>query len=208
MPREVKTLVYTYAELSEQAKARARDWYRETQTGPEDFEFIREDVETVLGILGVELRYHTVNLMGGGTRQEPNIWWQVGYCQSDGASFEGIYTYGKGAHRKIWEHAPEDTVLHDIADRLFDLQRRNRYQAYARVIGGRDFYPEVETGADTHDLSADDHKELQEIMRDLCGQGWIYQQFRAEDESRSEDAYVAERLEEGEYEFTESGRPV
>ena len=207
MSRTVSVTYYTYDELTPAAQARARDDYRTAHASDSaDLAFVIEDAETILGLLGVSLKYHDVPLMGGGTRKGPNIWWSLGYVQGDGACFEGTYTYAKGAHQKIRQHAPLDTLLHDIADRLLEVQRRCRYKARVTVTNqGCGFCPTVEDDSD-QGLSADTFSEIQQCMEDLCS--WIYDQLRAEDQSRNEDAYVAEQIEANEYEFTEDGEMV
>ena len=194
--------LYTFDELSEAAKETARQWYRES-SGPEDFEFVIEDAVRVLEILGVAVQTHDVRLMGGGTRRDPNIWWQVGYMQSDGACFEGTYAYAKGAHRNIRKHAPQDAELHRIADALRDLQRKYRYQVAATVRHGHPgFWPEL-TDVEPITVGEADYKALKELFRDLCT--WIYQQLRTEDEYRSADEQIDENLRENGYEFDEHG---
>lgn len=197
--------LYTFDELSDRAKETARDWYRRG-SGPEDFEFVIEDAETILGMLGVSLRYHDVKLMGGGTRRDPNIWWQLGYMQSDGACFEGTYTYAKGAHLKIRKHAPQDQELHRIADALLEIQKRNRYGLQADVQNRQHLWADVEVTQTLHtayEVRGDDTVALIELMKDLCR--WIYQQLRTEDEYRSADAQVDENIRANEYTFTEDG---
>lgn len=194
--------LYQFDELSDRAKETARQWFREG-SGPEDFEYVIEDAETILGMLGVTLRYHDTKLMGGGVRRDPNIWWQLGYMQSDGACFEGTYTYAKGAHRKIRQHAPQDTELHRIADRLKEIQQRYRYSLVVDVKED-DLWPRCEITVEKGpDFGPDDAKALKDLMRDLCC--WIYDQLRTEDEYRSADAQVDESIRANEYTFTETG---
>lgn len=200
MARTKAVTVYQFDELSDRAKERAREWYRSCG-GPEDFEFVIEDAETILGMLGFELKYHTVPLHGGGTRQDPNIWWQVGYCQSDGAAFDARYSYAKGAHRNIRKHAPEDTELHRIALELMTLQRRYRYAIVADVSNRQHFWQEIEVLDGC--TNPEDTKALGELVRDLGR--WIYHQLRTEDEYRSADAQVDENIRANEYEFDEHG---
>ena len=90
MARTKTITLYTFDELSDKAKERARDWYRSCRDS-NDFEHVISDAVCVLEILGVSLSTHEVRLMGGSTRRDPNVWWQVGYMQSDGAAFEGSY---------------------------------------------------------------------------------------------------------------------
>jgi len=76
-----------------------------------------DDFRSVCAILGIDLNKHEPSFSG--------FW-----CQGDGASFTGTYhaakhyvpaSYYDTAPAKIREHAPEDTVLHEIADALHVL---------------------------------------------------------------------------------------
>jgi hypothetical protein len=71
MPEIVETTVYRLGELSEDAKEKARAWYREGAFDHDRHEFIFDDFERVCEILGVRLRTRAVPLYGGGTRQKP-----------------------------------------------------------------------------------------------------------------------------------------
>lgn len=70
-----KTIVY-FDDLSEEAKEKAREWYREGNDYPflRDglTEFIREEIE--------ELGYSVSDF---------KVFWSLSYCQGDGVSFEG-----------------------------------------------------------------------------------------------------------------------
>ena len=94
------------------------DWY----------DAVFEDFETVCGLLGVTLRTRTLRLMGGGTREAPNLWFTGFARQGDGASFDGTYHYAPGAAHAIRSYAPKDETLHAIADELQQVQRRNFHQ--------------------------------------------------------------------------------
>lgn len=198
--------LYTFDELpTEKAKEAARQWYRDGR-GPEDFDTLIEDAATILGMLGVTLRYHDVPLCGGGTRKDPNIYWQVGYCQSDGAVFEGTYTYAKGAHRKIREHAPQDTELHRIADALLEIQKRYGYKLYATVRNRQHLEGEIEVDVDHPTIvgpTPEDRCAVDQLMDDLCR--WIYDQLRTEDEYQNADEQVDDNIRGNDYTFTAAG---
>ena len=71
MPHVIETTVYEFHELEDEAKEKARAWFRE---GLGDFgwhDFILDDFEQVCRILGIALRTYPVRLMGGGIRQKP-----------------------------------------------------------------------------------------------------------------------------------------
>src|SRR4051812_1298003 len=95
MPHDKTLTVYTFDELDEPAKERARDWMRELEAQDFDPDYVLEDAATVCDILGIVLKSRTVSLMGGGTRQKPTFWYSGFGSQGDGACFEGTYYYGK-----------------------------------------------------------------------------------------------------------------
>ena len=108
MPRTVETVVYGIEELSETAKESARAWFRATCLEHEWYDAVFEDFGTICRILGVTLRTSPVRLMGGGTRENPHLFFRGFASQGDGASFEGSYAHARGAAKAIRAHAPKD----------------------------------------------------------------------------------------------------
>ena len=131
MPQIITTTVFTIDELSEAAKEKARCWYREHGLPDEWHDYIFDDFKTVCRIIGVTLSTHPVRLYGGGTRDEPDIWYRGFWSQGDGACYEGQYSHAPGAARALRAHAPKDTELHGILDALQHAQRRNFWQLHA-----------------------------------------------------------------------------
>lgn len=86
MPRTIETTVYTYAELSDAAKAKARDWYRDMSR---DDSFWHEST--------IENMVETLNAMGfsidtaRGSKTTPAIFFSGFWSQGDGACFEGSW---------------------------------------------------------------------------------------------------------------------
>src|SRR6476619_4611231 len=101
MPQIVEHTLYKFDELSDAAKERAREWFREGALDYDWWDFIYEDAARMANILGIDLNQKPVKLMGGGTRYDPFIWLSGFYSQSDGACFEGRYSYAKGAAKAI-----------------------------------------------------------------------------------------------------------
>jgi len=116
--RTVETTVYQFDELSDKAKEKAREWFREASAHDEFWEFVYEDAATIAELMGINLRQKPVKLMGGGTRYDPCIWFSGFWSQGDGACFEGSWEWRENAGAKVREHAPQDTELHRIADEL------------------------------------------------------------------------------------------
>ena len=95
MPEIVETTVYRFHELSDDAKDKAREWYRADSCfwDYEWYDFIFDDFERICEILGIDLETHFVPLYGGGTRRNPNIYFTGFGSRSDGACFEGRWQY-------------------------------------------------------------------------------------------------------------------
>lgn len=206
MARIKEKTVYQFDELSDSAKERARDWFRQ---GMEfDGEYILEDATTCLAILGIDVRQRRVNLIGGGTRMEPAIYYSGFSSQGDGACFECSYSYAKDSARKIREHAPQDTVLHGIADGLGDVQRPHFYKlsATSRHTGhySHSHSTTIDVDCDCpRGVSDEDSETVRELLRDCMN--WIYHSLEKEYEYRTSDEAVDEDIRANEYEFDEDG---
>lgn len=210
MPRIVKTVVYELPELSESARERARTWYRDTCLDHEWYDTVFEDFETVCGLLGVTLRTQVVRLVGGGTRETPNLYFRGFSSQGDGASFEGAYRYAPNAARAIRSHAPKDPMLHGIADDLQHVQRRNFYQlsAVIRQLGHycHEYSMRIEVERDgpaEQAMTHDAEDAVVEAMRNLAR--WFYRQLEREYDYWTSDATVDDTILANAWCFTEAG---
>lgn len=211
MPQVIETTVYQLDELSDAAKDKARNWFREGGFDWEWYEFIYDDFEAICGILGVDLTTRSVRLMGGGTRQKPCIYFQGFWSQGDGACFEGIYRYKSGAAAKICDYAPKDTELHGVADALQDIQKRNFYQIHARAVHRGHYYHEycmdvdVERDSPVYQaLTSGADEIVTTALRDLAR--WLYRSLQREYEYQTSDEAVDEAIQANEYTFTETGK--
>ena len=210
MPRIVKTTVYELKELSESVRERARAWYRAECLDYDWHEFVYEDFETVCGLLGVTLHTSPMRLMGGGTRQAPRVFFRGFSYQGDGASYEGVYTYARGAARAVRAHAPEDAELHAIADALADVQRPNFYQLGADIRQSGRYCHEytmaihVERDSPTwQDMTDGAVEAVIEALRDLAR--WLHRQLELEYNYLTSDEAVDETIYANEWTFTADG---
>ena len=129
MPEVIETVVYTYDELSPAAQQKALDWYRDLGPHHGWWDAVYDDFETICTCLGIRLKARQWDAK----RALVCVWFSGFSSQGDGASFEGSWCYARGSSLAIRAHAPRDKTLHDIADRLQALQRRNIYQLVADI---------------------------------------------------------------------------
>lgn len=209
MPRTVKITAYTYDELSPAAQAKARDWYRRASEGDNYFaEAVIEDAVRMAEIIGIEIHDHPVRLMNNTTRRDPSIWWSLGYTQSDGVWIEATIHPAPYGNVKIREEAPEDTALHQIADRLQAVQGEYGDHLHITVKdsdrGPMDLDVELERADETGlEVTAETYKELREIVRAFSR--WIYDGLRREYEYQNSDDAIAENIRANDYTFYQDG---
>ena len=212
MPEAVSVLVYRLDELGSSARDTARAWYREACADLDWYDTVYEDFQRICEILGVELKTRTVPLIGGGTSQDPCIYFTGFACQGDGACYEADYAYRAGSSRAIRYYAPKDTWLHRIADTLAAVQRRHFYRLHAETRHSGRYYhehcmtvtAELRTPWGDDVPGVDTETALTEQLRDLAR--WLYRQLEREYDYQTSDDEVDEAIRANDYTFTEDGR--
>lgn len=204
--KTIEISIYSFDELSDEAKERAREWYRDGALDYEWWDSIYEDFERICEILGIELNRR--KQANPAARGGPCIYFEGFGHQGQGASFEGTYRFHENAGRAIREYAPQDTTLHAIADSLDDLQTRNGGGLYARISASpRGHWLSVDVDCDMPDdsdefeMSGDAEEGIAEAMRDLAH--WLFRTLEAECEYFDEQ--VDESILANGYEFTKEG---
>jgi hypothetical protein len=203
--RIVETKVYTFGELSEAAKEKARQWWRDI---PDTWEPNFEAAETAAKLLGITFDQRNIKLMSGNYRQESDILYSGFYSQGDGLSFNGRYEYAQGCVYKIADEFPKDATLQRIADDLASLQRQYFYGLTAKIEQRGRYVHKYTMNAEVYDRHGEDanektHDEILELMRDFAD--WIYDGLREDYEWQQADEQVDETLILNEYEFLEDG---
>lgn len=204
MPTTKTIELFQYSELSESAKQTARDWWFSCRDET-DYESVIEDFKHIAEILGIDFKTHSVKLVSGKTRYDPNIWYSLGYCQGDYAAFEGTIRYRKGMAKAMRSYASQDEALHAIADDLAALFKRSLYRDVF-VVTYSDYYgAQVEPSEyDWSDGAADRSNEARDIVKRL--NSWLYDTLRKEDEYLSEEEQIADAMAANEYTFRADGR--
>ncbi|MBE1529744.1 hypothetical protein GGC65_004200 [Sphingopyxis sp. OAS728] len=211
MPAIIETTVYQLDELADEAKERARSWYRQHGFDHDWYDNMFEDFGRICLLLGVDLRTRSVRLMSGRARSQPCIFFSGFSSQGDGACFEGTYRYARGMRRAIRGYAPENIELHRIADALEAIQWRNFYQlsATARHRGRyvHEYCMEISVERDSpayQEPTADAEEEVAGALRNLAR--WLYRQLEREYDHQTSDEAVDEAITANEYSFTKAGR--
>lgn len=219
--RTIEVKLYQFEELSDAAKEKAREWWKELESqdfgGHGDlFEF----AETAAGLLGIEFGTKAVPLHGGGTRQEPDIYWSGFSSQGDGASFVGSYSYKKGCAKAVRAEFGTDNELWRIADGLTALQKQHGYKLECKITqDGRYSHSHTmnvditapESVANVEDCHYEGSRlviheplnTLLDLIRNFAD--WIYKGLEEEYDYRMSDERVDDTLIANEYEFTEKG---
>ena len=186
--RTQTTTVYTFDELDARAKDRARDWWRHVEEGDNFWaEAVIEDAARMAAILGIELTTSPVKLMGGGTRQDPQVYWSLG-GQGSGACFVGRYRYKAGSVKAIASEAapvsPANIELNRIARELMELQKAHFWRLSAKVEHRGNYSHEHATTITVYneqtgnEADADTTEALADLLRDFMR--WIYGGLEAE----------------------------
>jgi hypothetical protein len=214
MPETIETTVYQFDELSDAAKGKARDWYREASAGDSYFsEYVIDDLVQVAALMGIDIDSRGVNTVGGKTRQEPCVYWSGFSSQGDGACFEARLAYKAGCVAAVKSYAPQDEKLHAIAAAWAAAQKRHFYKIVGHVKHSGRYYHEYCTdftfehadhGPYYEGLDAAAEEELIEPVRDLMR--WTYRQLEQAYEDETSDEQVDENIRINKYTFTADGR--
>lgn len=214
--RTIETKVYQFDELSDRAKERAADWYRETSSD----DFIDFEAESVLDdaarlglMFGVNIRTKSVRPMNGSTRQKPNVYYSMFSSQGDGLSYAGYYHYVKGSVAAVEAEAPStydgklqqaNANLNTIVRGLQAIQRKHFYRIQATTYHGRHLVTHIDVerndGVEMSDVDIDTVKDL---LLDFAN--WIHHQLEAQYDYVQSDEAVADTIRANEYEFDEEG---
>lgn len=203
----VQRTLFKFEELDDDAKEVARAWLRDIVLSDPADDF--EDAATIGRLLGIEFDQQIHRTLGGGTVSSPKIYYSGFSSQGDGASFDGSYRYAKNARKAIRKYAPQDTTLHQLADDLFDVQRKNFYRLEARTKHRGYYYHSgcmsvevtARAGNDVGIGPAED--VITNAMRGFAD--WIYSQLEKEHEYRMSDDAIDDTISVNEYEFDQSG---
>ncbi|MNC28598.1 hypothetical protein D3C75_768140 [compost metagenome] len=184
--------VYKFDELSEKAKEKARQWYRQAGESDQWWDGVFEDVRDIAKLMGVEIE-------------------RIGFsgfsCQGDGAHFVGSFKYAPGAAKAVAGYAPKDEAVQRIAKEWQALQAANFYKLTGTVKHSGHYQHENCTVFEVKRLdtwaSSDVEDAVEEVMRDFMR--YIYRRLEKEYDWLNEDSQVDASILGNEYEFKANG---
>lgn len=191
--KTIPTAVYSFEELDDDAKEKAREWYREGSLDYEWWDCAVDDAKTVAALFGLDIDH---------------VYFSGFSSQGDGACFVGHYRYKPGGLAAVKEYAPQDTELHDIVRRLQNLQRGAFYKLTAHTSHRGHYYHSggMSVSVDHYDRAATECEEddLTDLLSEFAD--WIYSRLEKEHAWLNADEQVDESIIFNGYTFTESGR--
>ncbi len=188
--------VYKFDELSDDAKERARDWFR-VRIESDYLEFTLDDCAEALTALGFSL---------GNRYNKRAIYWDTNPI---GAAFDVTWSASRFAPNALLKDRPTDKELHRIAAELATVAR-----AYPNAHGSctsgrnRNQTAEFDAGDDSNDSGMNDDlaAKFECVVTDLTH--WIATAVNAEYDYQYNAECIDENIRCNEYDFDENGKRI
>lgn len=191
MPQHKIITTYKFEELSDKAKEKAREWWREAgyDFGDGWWDDVYDDAKKILGYLGFE------NI-------DPSF--SGFYSQGDGASFTATWNASYVEFGKAVEYAPDSSEIKDVASVIEDLAHRNP-EAACKLYRNDHRYSHARTVS--YDLAEDFSEVDDEAFIGACRDVmyWLYGQLEKTHDWMLSNEYIDDALTANEYEFTIDG---
>lgn len=185
--KTIEISVYSFDELSDEAKEVAREWYRQGALDYAWYDCVCELVKDAGARLGIEV--YRVEFSG--------------FChQGSGASFEGSYRYKKGWRKALSTEFGGHTLaeLTTLGEALQRAQAPHFYSARVTIRPtARDF--DLYMACDSDYSTNQDN--LYQALRDFAS--WVYNALEAEHDYLLSGTVIDEGLTANGYIFTENG---
>ena len=194
--KQITTTVYNFSELSDKAKEKARQWWRDSFEF--DFDNLLDDAKAIGKFLGYDIS---------------KIYYSGFSNQGNGACFEGAWN-GILDLDGLKAYMSKDEELHKIGEALArevatfpiaSLTVRHRGHYYHEKC--TDFTVSILDGEE-NEIDSDDAVNCQTQLIDLSRDfmRWIYRQLEQEYNYQNSDAAVDESINANEYTFLDSGK--
>jgi len=220
MSQQVTVTAFTFDELSDKAKEKAREWYREGSCDDNYWsECAIEEAVREGELMGIAFKTRARKSMSGKElTPKPCIFWSGFWSQGDGACFEGTWRASDVKADKVadgWGEDPATTEIKRIAaefDRIarldtassFKVEHRGHYShehctEFDVTITDDESYDPVSPDPEGEKAEADLIEAARDFMR------WIYRVLEAAYNDANSDEQVDETILANEFWFDIDG---
>lgn len=201
--RTVRTKVYKFSELSEQAKTKAIEQFRDINVDHDWWDFTYEDFKSLCATIGVDVDLKKTFFNGF-------------YTQGSGSSFTAdidIFKLIEGVKSEAWKQYAPDAKL-EFYPITKNMERVAHFMSAAVEPHNRETSVNV-TANNEADQSYNDLPnvnkailELEEFLQDVADNlnHWLFTSLEKEFDYLMSDEAVIETIEANEYEFTKDGK--
>lgn len=184
----------SFEQLSKTAKEHAIEQMGNFWNECKWYDSVYEDVKQIASLMGIEIE---------------NIGFSGFWCQGDGAHFEGIFSYKKGAIAAVKAYAPLDEKLHDIVHEYASAQRKSFYKLSGSVkhsgtyshSGCTDI--DVQHSDDMYRDIGELYQEMKDVLRSFMD--WIYDQLEEDYNAQTQEESAKDYYKSSETVFDEKG---
>lgn len=220
--RTIELHIFKYSELSDKAKEKARDRYREALAGDNFFaEYVIEDFHETLKALGFD-PYKRVSSRATGynAKLRSTVQWSGFWSQGDGAAFEGRWRAENFNPKELLANRPVDALSNDATNANAELHRiaaeilacKKAGLLNATIRAARGFFMALDDAQafdpndpeDSRDADTGLRVRFIDAARDLAS--GFYKALESEYKYWNSDEQIAETIEANEYEFYADGR--
>lgn len=189
MPKTITTSteVYEFDELSDDAKEKAREWFREGNPDYDWWDHIFTVAHDIGAVLGFDISEKDIHFSGFSS-------------QGDGASFSGSWSPPKAPvanMRKLGFSGDTGKVLLDMARDAWAVVR-------SMTKDEREEAPYTVAKSHRYHNVTCEHDGVQDLARDFAS--WIYKALNEEYDYQNSDEVVDENIRANEYTFTVNGK--
>lgn len=208
MAREITVKLYQYDELSEDAQAKAREWFLQDYPYHGWWEFVYDDAEALATNLGLIIKPHTSRNMRGETIAKPGFYFDLDRQE---LKYQGYYDYDKTWKDKCRSEYGKDIFKqeHDLSkfiraweEKVLSLQKSAFYGITIDVDCHSYINANVRNvyGRDVTDTQVRQAEELIELFND-----YVLDMLQKEYDYLISEENIAENIRINEYEFLEDG---
>lgn len=215
--KTIQVKAFEFSELSDAAKERARDWYRQASSQDDYWsESVIDEVVQQAELMGIRLKERRIPLMNGSTRGEPCIWWRGFSSQGDGACFEGSWSARDVSADKVadgWGDSDQTKEIKRIASEFDRIASAYPEASFSVVHRGHYSHEnctefDVSLGDDDSEIGPEKWEEAEDALKEAARDfmRYIYRALEREYEYQNSDEVVDDNITANEYLFTEDGK--